>query len=140
MKNSVTLKIQSHPRYLSMIRDVTVRFCIICGLDEETIGKIKLAVDEACSNVIKHAYHGDTSKEIVVKYSFRQKKISIIIEDSGEKADLEKIRGRDLDDVRPGGLGMHFIRRVFDLVEFDAKKVKGNRLLLIRRAGGKDEL
>jgi serine/threonine-protein kinase RsbW len=139
MKPSVTIKVQSHPRYLSLIREVTARFCMICGLDEETIGRIKLAVDEACSNVIKYAYHGDTSKGIVVRYVVTQKKISIIIEDNGEKADPEKIQGRDLDDVRPGGLGMHFIRRVFDLVEYDAKKVKGNRLLLIKQAGESDE-
>ena len=140
MRDSAAIKVPSDPRYLSLVRTVTAKMGELHGLSESAIEDVRLAVDEACSNVIKHAYHGDTSKEIVVKYGFRQKKISIIIEDSGEKADLEKIRGRDLDDVRPGGLGMHFIRRVFDLVEFDAKKVKGNRLLLIRRAGGKDEL
>jgi len=136
MKPAVTLRIQSHPRYLSLIRDVTTRFCMTCGLAEEMTGQIKLAVDEACSNVIKYAYRGDTSRGIVVKYGFSQNKISIVIEDSGEKADPEKIRGRDLDDVRPGGLGMHFIRRVFDIVEFDAKKMKGNRLLLMKQTGG----
>lgn len=140
MKAAATIRVRSHPRYLNLIREVTARFCMTCGLEEETIGQIKLAVDEACSNVIKHAYHGDTSKGIVVKYGSSKKQIFIIIEDSGEKADPEKIRGRDLEDVRPGGLGMHFIRRVFDLVEFDAKKVKGNRLILIKHAGGKDEL
>ncbi len=140
MKPAVTLKVQSHPRFLSLIRDVTTRFCMTCGLDEDLINKIKLAVDEASSNVIKYAYHGDTSRGIVVKYSFSKKRISIVIEDNGEKADPEKIRGRDLDDVRPGGLGMHFIRRVFDIVEFDAKKVKGNRLLLMKQTGGNNEL
>jgi len=140
MKTAVTLRVRSHPRYLCLIRDVTARFCMTCGLDEETAGKIKLAVDEACSNVIKYAYHGDMSKGIVVKYGFSHKQISITIEDSGEKADPEKIRGRDLDDVRPGGLGMHFIRRVFDQVEFDPNKVKGNRLLLMKQTGGNNEL
>lgn len=140
MKSAVIVRVKSHPRYLNLIREVTARFCMACGFDEETCGQIKLAVDEACSNVIRYAYHGDTSKEIVVKYGSSQKQISIIIEDSGEKADPEKIRGRDLDDVRPGGLGMHFIRRVFDRVEFDAKKVKGNRLRLMKQAGGNNEL
>lgn len=140
MKTAVTIKVQSHPRYLCLVRDVTARFCMTCGLDEDLTGKIKLAVDEACSNVIKYAYHGDTSREIIVKYGSSQNQITIIIEDSGEKADPEKIRGRDLEDVRPGGLGMHFIRRVFDQVEFDAKKVKGNRLLLVKQTGGNNEL
>lgn len=140
MNHSATLRIRSHPRYLSLVRDMTARFCMISGLDEDLIGKIKLAVDEACANVIKYAYHGDTSKGIVVKYKSSQTSISIIIEDSGEKADPEKIRGRDLDDVRPGGLGLHFMRRVFDRVEFDGKKVKGNRLLLMKQTGGNNEL
>ncbi|MBI5633807.1 MAG: ATP-binding protein [Nitrospirae bacterium] len=140
MKTAVTLKVRSNPRYLSLIRDVTTRFCMSCGLDEELTGQIKLAVDEACSNVIKYAYHGDTSKVIVVKYGSSHKKISITIDDSGEKADPEKIRGRDLDDVRPGGLGLHFIRRVFDLVEFDTGKLKGNRLLLMKQTGGNNAL
>lgn len=137
MKTAVTVRVLSHPRYLSLIRDVTTQFCGTCGLDEDLTGKIKLAVDEACSNVIKYAYHGDTSKGIVVKYGFSRQRISVIIEDRGEKADPEKLRGRDLDDVRPGGLGMHFIRRVFDQVEFDPGKVKGNRLILMKQAGGK---
>ncbi len=140
MKTEVTIKVLSHPRYLCLIRDVTARFCATCGLDDELTGQIKLAVDEACSNVIKYAYRGDTSKVIVVKYGCLKKQITIVIEDSGEKADPEKIRGRDLEDVRPGGLGMHFIRRVFDRVEFDAKKVKGNRLLLVKQTGRNNEL
>lgn len=140
MKPSVMIKIQSHPRYLCLVRDVTARFCQNCGLDDDLTAKIKLAVDEACSNVIKYAYRGDTSKGIVVKYGCSKKQITIVIEDNGEKADPERIRGRDLEDVRPGGLGMHFIRRVFDRVEFDAKKVKGNRLLLVKQAGGNNEL
>ena len=133
MKTAVTLRVQADPRYLSLVRDTTARFCMTSGLDEELAGRIKLAVDEACSNVIKYAYRGDRSKGIVVKYGCSKTKITIIIEDMGEKADPERVRGRDLDDVRPGGLGMHFIRRVFDRVEFDPGKAKGNRLILMKQ-------
>ncbi|NJD55951.1 MAG: ATP-binding protein [Nitrospirae bacterium] len=45
------------------------------------------------------------------------------------------MRGRDLDDVRPGGLGLHFIKRVFDEVAYDPKRKAGNRLLLIKHTG-----
>ncbi|NJD55950.1 MAG: ATP-binding protein [Nitrospirae bacterium] len=69
MIDDLTVRVFSHPRYLSLIRDVTFRFCGICGLEEELAGNLRLAVDEACSNVIKHAYHGDTSQRIIVKYS-----------------------------------------------------------------------
>jgi serine/threonine-protein kinase RsbW len=129
------LRIFSDPAYLALVRDVTSRFCAACGMDDDLTGQIRLAVDEACSNVIKHAYKGDTTRKIVVKYFKSRKGIRISIEDSGEKARPQLMKGRDLDDVRPGGLGMHFIRRVFDAVEYDPKKKAGNRLLLIRRTG-----
>jgi len=135
MNDDVTVRVCSHPRYLSLIRDVTARFCSICGLHAELTGNLKLAVDEACSNVIKHAYHGDTSGRIVVKYSASGKDIRITVEDAGEKARPELMKGRDLDDVKPGGLGLHFIKRVFDVVAYDPKRKKGNRLLLIKHTG-----
>ena len=135
MRNPVVLKVRAHPAYLALIRDATARFCRICRIDDELADSIKLAVDEACSNVIKHAYHGDTSGSIVVKYSATDRNFRVIIEDSGEKARPELIRGRDLDDVRPGGLGIHFIRRIFDSVEFDAGKRIGNRMILQRKLG-----
>lgn len=139
MKYAVKVNIQSDPQYLGIIRDITARFCSANDLGEDLTGKIKLAVDEACSNVIKYAYEGDRSKRIVVNYGLYLKSIVIVIEDTGKKADPALIKGRDLDDVRPGGLGMHFIRRVFDQVRFDPKKIKGNRLLLIKQTGGRNE-
>ena len=62
-----------------------------------------------------------------------------IIEDNGVKARPELIAGRDLEEVRPGGLGIHFIKRTFDVFQFDEKKTKGNRLRLIRHIGGGNE-
>jgi anti-sigma regulatory factor (Ser/Thr protein kinase) len=132
VRDIVSIKVLSHPRYLSLIREVTARFCTFAGMDEDLTRGFKLAVDEACSNVIKYAYKGDTSERIVVKYAASRKGIRIIIEDSGEKARPELMKGRDLDEIRPGGLGLHFIKRVFDVVEYDPKKKNGNRLMLIR--------
>ena len=136
MKAAVTVKVLSHPKYLGLVREVTARFCNICGLDEDLTGDLRLAVDEACSNVIKHAYAGDTSKSIIVKYAVSGKEIRVAIEDTGKKTLPEMLKGRDLDDVRPGGLGIHFIRRVFDQMTLDPKKKRGNRLTLTRRIGG----
>lgn len=130
MKDRATLSIPSHPRYLCMVRDLTVRMAGMSGLGDDHIEDIRLAVDEACSNVIKHAYGGDTTRKIVVKFITGRDEFGVVIEDTGVKADPAAIRGRDLDDVRPGGLGVHFIRRTFDVVEFDPEKKRGNRLTL----------
>jgi serine/threonine-protein kinase RsbW len=104
----------------------------IYEITEPLTEDMKLAVDEACANVIKHAYRGDRTKKIVLKYKITKKSFNVIIEDSGIKAQTDLIKGRSLDDIRPGGLGIHFIKRVFDVFQFDEKKKKGNRLILIK--------
>jgi anti-sigma regulatory factor (Ser/Thr protein kinase) len=132
MKDSVTITIPSHPKYLSIVRSVTVKMAQIYEITEPLTEDMKLAVDEACANVIKHAYKGDRTKKIVLKYKITKKSFNVIIEDSGIKAQADLIKGRNLDDIRPGGLGIHFIKRVFDVFQFDEKKKKGNRLILIK--------
>jgi len=132
MKDSVTITIPSHPQYLSVVRSVTGKIAQIYEITEPLTEDMKLAVDEACANVIKHAYRGDRTKKIVLKYKITKKSFNVIIEDSGIKAQTDLIKGRSLDDIRPGGLGIHFIKRVFDVFQFDETKKKGNRLILIK--------
>jgi len=108
-------------------------------MTDSVIEDMKLAVDEACANVIKHAYRGDTHQKIVVKFKLRKNEFEVIIEDNGIKAQPGLIAGRNLEEVRPGGLGIHFIKRTFDVFQFDEKKTKGNRLRLIRHIGGDNE-
>ena len=132
MKDLAVIKVQSDPKYLSVIRTVTAKMGELYGLSESAIEDIKLGVDEACSNVIKHAYGGDIHQSILVRYRMTQKGFEVLIEDHGVKVQPESIEGRNLDDIRPGGLGVHLIKRAFDIVQFDQKKRKGNRLRLVR--------
>jgi anti-sigma regulatory factor (Ser/Thr protein kinase) len=138
VRKGAMVSIPSHPRYLCVIRDAAVRMARIAGIGEARIEDIRLAVDEACSNVIKHAYGGDTTGKIVVKFRKRKDGFEVVIEDDGMKTDLAAVHGRDLDDVRPGGLGVHFIRRTFDEVSFDPDKKRGNRLRLFAHADKQD--
>ena len=131
MKDSVVIKVQSDPKYLSLVRSVTAKMGELYGLSESTTEDIKLAVDEACSNVIKHAYGGDTHQSILVKYRMTRKGFEVLIEDSGVKVQPESIEGRSLNDIRPGGLGVHLIKRAFDFYQFDQRKRRGNRLRLV---------
>jgi serine/threonine-protein kinase RsbW len=132
MKDSITVSIPSHPKYLSVIRAITDKIGQIDEMDEKVIGDIRLAVDEACSNVIKHAYKGDVSRKIIIKYTVRPDRFQVVIEDNGLTTRRKALKGRDLDDIRPGGLGIHFIKRVFDVFELDENKKKGNRLILVK--------
>lgn len=132
MKNTVKIAIPSHPKYLSVVRSVTSKIGDIYGLNETMVNDLKLAIDEACTNIIKHAYKGDMTKRIILKYTVKQGEFIVILEDSGIKADINKLKGRNLDDIKPGGLGIHFIKRVFDIFKLDEKKKKGNRLILVK--------
>jgi anti-sigma regulatory factor (Ser/Thr protein kinase) len=137
MRDSAIITIPSHPKYLTVVRAVTGKMAEISGLADGVIEDIKLAVDEACSNVIKHAYKGNADQKIVIRFRRSQRGFEVIIEDNGHKVHPESIVGRDLQDIRPGGLGVHLIKRTFDIFSFDEKKKKGNRLRLIRYIGRK---
>ncbi|MCL4491747.1 MAG: ATP-binding protein [Nitrospirae bacterium] len=139
MMDSVKITIPSHPKYLSVVRALVSRMGELSEMSEASIDKVKLAVDEACSNVIKYAYKGDAGKRIAVEFRITQEGFEVTIEDSGIKANPELIEGRSLDEVKPGGLGIHLIKRAFDVLAFDERKKKGNRLRLIRYKRGDNE-
>ena len=136
MRESVVITVPSHPKYLSVIRATTITFGKLSGIGDDKIEDIKLAIDEACANVIKHAYRGDTSKKIIVRYTISKNVFTVAIEDQGLKAQIDALQGRDLNDIRPGGLGIHFIKKVFEGFRFDDQKKKGNRLILTKYLHG----
>jgi serine/threonine-protein kinase RsbW len=110
----------------------------LSGMAESAIEDVKLAVDEACSNVIKHAYKEVANQKIILRFKTSSKGFEVIIDDNGIKVLPESLVGRDLEDIRPGGLGIHFIKKVFDIFAFDEKKKKGNRLRLLKYMKGKN--
>lgn len=132
MSDQVTIIVPSHPKYLIVIRGAVFPIMVEAGLSEKEAQKIVLAVDEACSNIIKYAYAGDHSRTITVKVSVEERTLAIELRDSGKKPDVEKIAPRKLEDVRPGGLGTHFMAEVFDRVEYDTSGEAGTVLTLVR--------
>jgi serine/threonine-protein kinase RsbW len=130
------ITVPSHPKYLALLRSVTVVMGVQNEVDSTVIEHMEHAVDEACSNVIKHAYAGDPNKQIGLTLRISPEAFEVVIEDSGLKADVASIKGRGLDEIRPGGLGVHLIKRACDIVEFDEKEKKGNRLRLVKYLKG----
>ncbi|AXC14558.1 Serine-protein kinase RsbW [Acidisarcina polymorpha] len=96
------------------------------GLSPEQARAVVLAVDEALTNVIRHAYLGQLDRPISISFCRGQTQqngsfqdlLEIVVLDRGVPLNEEKLRGRPLDEVRPGGLGLHFIRECMDKVEF----------------------
>ncbi|MEE8219011.1 MAG: ATP-binding protein, partial [bacterium] len=102
-----------------MVRKVIQQVSQEGGFTEDEGRKLILAVDEACSNIIKHSYDNDPTKTISLTLTDSAEKLEIRIQDFGKRPDVDRIRPRDLDEVRPGGLGTHFIRSIMDEVTYD---------------------
>ena len=132
MGQSIEIRIPSEPKLLKVTRAVIYQVCEIMGFSLEDCNNITLAVDEACSNIIKHAYGGSTGKPIDVTCSLFQDRLEILLRDFGKKAVINAIKSRELDDVRPGGLGVHLIKSVMDIVKYDNQLDEGNQLQLVK--------
>ena len=93
-----------------------------------------LAIDEAITNVIRHTYKNDSAQDIEITGHSDRDALYVSIRDFGPKPDLSKIQSRDLEDVRPGGLGCHFIKEIMDEVEYDIQTHEiGTELKLIKK-------
>ena len=107
----------------------------MCDFVEEEAEDIVLAVSEACQNVIVHAYNGDADGDIVVEIFRRDDGMLVRLRDFAPPIDPATVRPRDLDDLRPGGLGTHFIREIMDSAEFrEVADGGGNVLEMVKRA------
>ncbi|MCU7959846.1 MAG: ATP-binding protein [gamma proteobacterium symbiont of Bathyaustriella thionipta] len=99
--------------------------------DAEYLNAVVLALDEACSNVIRHAYPEQQAGEIVLEIERGDEQLIFRVIDFAPPCDPSKIRSRDLDDIRPGGLGVHLISSIMDEVMHQDVK-NGNILQMIK--------
>ena len=88
-----------------------------------------LAIDEACQNVIRHAYGNDPDGEITLEIRRDDENLIVLLRDFAATIDPEKVRPRDLDQLRPGGLGTHLMQEIMDDVEFVPPSGDGGNLL-----------
>ena len=134
--STVRLEILSRPELLAPVRAMVISFAERFGFDEIESGHLALAVDEALTNVIRHGYEGDSGGRIWIAIGLVESdppRLRIEIEDEGRQVDPETIVSRDLDQVRPGGLGVHFMRQIMDTCIFEPRQSGGMRLVLERR-------
>jgi anti-sigma regulatory factor (Ser/Thr protein kinase) len=132
MAESIDIKIPSEPKFLKIVRAAMNHICETMGFSQDDTNNITLAVDEACSNIIKHAYCGSTGKPIQVTCTLYKNRLEILLKDFGKKANIDEIKSRQLDDVRPGGLGVHLIKSVMDIVKYNNQDEEGNQLQLVK--------
>ena len=113
-------------------REVFEKLHIEQNLKEELV----LAIAEAAQNIVKHAYkdNPNTEDKMVVQISCNENKLQIGFYDMGTPVDPTKVKHREIDNVKPGGLGTFFIQEIMDAVEFkDGKKPWINHLVLTKK-------
>jgi anti-sigma regulatory factor (Ser/Thr protein kinase) len=131
------LELRSEPGMLPAVREQLRRWAERRGWPDDRVAEIILAVDEALSNVIRHAYGSAATQPILLVAertadADQRERIEIRIRDFGRAVDPADIRGRDLTEIRPGGLGVHLIRAMMSSVEY-APANGGGTLLIMRK-------
>ncbi len=155
----VRIELRSNPLFLSGVRELVGAVAKRFGFPEEVGGQISLAVDEALCNVIRHGYQKQPDKPIWLSIwavggawaggtpvpsggtgDERPDAIKIVIEDEAQQVDPAQIRSRDLDEIRPGGLGVHIIQTVMDQAVYEKRPSRGMRLTMVKKrlASGTD--
>ncbi|MCA9292265.1 MAG: ATP-binding protein [Phycisphaerales bacterium] len=136
----VRIEVVSQARYLAGARDLVRAVAGRLGFDAAQCGRIALAVDEALCNVINHGYDKRPDGRIWISIwpmgdpmPERPTGIRIVIEDNAKQVDPEKIKPRDLAEIRPGGLGVHIIREVMDCATYEKRNGAGMRLTMEKK-------
>ena len=107
-------RFSARPDQLRAVRAAVKTAVLRGGCSASCAEDIIMAVDEACQNIIRHAYKGDPKGKITVEIQRQGQQIVCWLRDFAPKVDVSTVRSRELDDVRPGGLGVHLIREVMD--------------------------
>lgn len=132
IKGPVILDVPADPSAMFIVRELVDRISSRIGFGIEETDKLVLAVDEACTNVIRYAYTNSGDERIVITFKFGRDSFEINIRDFGRGADPATFQGRDLNEIRPGGLGVHFIKSAVDRIEYDTPAGGGMLLKMIK--------
>jgi serine/threonine-protein kinase RsbW len=125
-------------KFLAQIADFVDQAGRSAGLVEDDIYHVQMAVDEACSNIIEHAYGSNRQGDIHLACCVEPSGDFVVtIQDTGTPFDPQQVPpppiGAALEDWPEGGLGLYFMRQLMDDVRFKFDPVRGNTLTLIKR-------
>jgi serine/threonine-protein kinase RsbW len=137
---SYTLRIRenipSRTEELHRIRQIVEVEALASGFDKETAYRLALAVDEACTNIIKHSYEGNPSRSFDLEIATTENEFMVVLSDQGKSFNPHNRPALDMkryfERMRRGGLGIHIIRLVMDDVAYDVTANHVNRLRMVK--------
>jgi serine/threonine-protein kinase RsbW len=125
------LEFTSHTANLALMRNFLRKFLARHPFSEKQRTLMVLGVDEACTNVIRHAYDLRDDQPIALSVEALSTCVRMRLRDYGEQTPANEMRGRAHNQVKPGGLGLHLIRNAFDKVDYILKP-RGTELVLTK--------
>lgn len=139
MKESQTAMFPGRFDNLAAIGEFVSRAAEAAGLDDRAVYEVQMAVDEACSNIIEHAYGGEGHGPIECTCRVEDEGLTVVLYDQGRRFDPSSVPAPDLssrlEDRTGGGLGLYFMRQLMDEVRFEFTPDAGNRLTMVKRRG-----
>jgi serine/threonine-protein kinase RsbW len=137
MTSHYELTIPGYFENLAKIGDFIIHAANESGLDDRAIYAVQMAVDEACTNIIEHAYGGEGQGQIHLGCECLPEGLQIVICDQGHSFDPDQIPQFDPlappEERQPGGMGLFFIHHLVDEVDFQFNTPTGNCLVLFKR-------
>lgn len=136
MGNLKKISLSSTTKNLATVRDFVSECAHESGIDESTINQIILSVDEACTNIIKHAHKYDETQNIEVETGKDKDEFKIVIKYKGSAFDPNGISNPDMKEYfssfKVGGLGVPIMKKFMSKIEFATKNKDTNYLTLIK--------
>jgi serine/threonine-protein kinase RsbW len=128
------LVVKSRTENLSVIRNFIAASAEQAGMSKEELNDIILAVDEACTNIIKHAYNSVPDGEIIITIDRKGRKFTVTIIDYGKNFEPEIVKKPDIQEYyrqkKVGGLGMYLMKTLMDEVKYISVPGKYNKVLM----------
>jgi serine/threonine-protein kinase RsbW len=133
---TTSIQVESRTERLIAVRDFVSEAARAFGFGDEDISKIALAVDEACTNIIKHAYRSDPTKIIHVDVRADGGTFEVAIQDDGVRFNPTQVQPPDMKEYlthfRRGGLGVHLMKSLMDKVEYSLDPARTNEVRLTK--------
>ena len=128
------VEFSSHTGNLALMRKFVRAFLDAYPFSEKERTLMVLGVDEACTNIIRHAYHLRDDQPIALSLEGKRDCVCLRLRDYGRQTPPDQMQGRSHDLIKPGGLGLHLIRNAFDNVDYILKR-RGTELVLTKKLG-----
>jgi len=131
------LSISSEMKNLSAISDMVSNFAKEAGLSDDDTFALQMATDEACANVIEHAYNGRPDGIVRIECRLADDEVILIIRDRGQPFDPQSVPRPDmtapLSKRHEGALGLYLMEKLMDVVQFEFDPNRGNTLIMKKK-------